>query len=351
MYKLEIFDHQMEFVSACYTDDAQTISLDYLAYDPFQVQTQDVTAKKGYFCHITDAEGNLIADCIISDVQPEKTLQTISLRPLPALFDADVFYSAVSDAITWIGQTLTEQYVTASDTLQRRPLVITTTPGSRNFPLTGYNLNPTMNILSVICNAFSTWDVVTDCRLDLEHKKILVNIYEQTAAQTIECDLENIIDAQVTLGDSYGSTNKLTIKKTVQSGTPSGTTSVTYYRHNNGNIDTSNTDRIVPVFFGVDVLAADNKTDADWLAEAATMAKEKLNPAAYDNEVILQVWEDDKIINPRQMAIGTAVTLHLRGSAYYSILTGVSVEGSIYTLTFGAIRTELTKKLTIQKRQ
>ena len=351
MYKIEIFDTNMDYVSACYTDDSQAISLDYLAFDPFQLTIQLVDAKKGYFAHITDDEGNLIGDCIISDVKPQKSLQNVSLRPIQAIFDREVFYSPVSDAITWIASNLDDVYVSTSDTLQRLPLNITYTQGSRFFPLTGYNLNPTINILSVITNAFATWDVVTNAWMDLVNKQIRVDIFEQTATQTIECDLENIVSSEVTLGDSYGSTNKLTIKKTVAEGTPSGTTEITYYLHTDGAIDTTDDDRITPVFFDAETLEqTDEMTDADWIAETEVMAKETLTPAQYDNEVVLMVWGDDKIINPRDIELGTITTLYIKGETYYSILTGVSVEGGMFTLTFGAVRTELTKKLSIEKR-
>lgn len=350
MYRIEIFDQSMDYVSACYTDDAQTISLDYLAFDPFQINIQNVAVKKGYFCHITK-DNVTVADCIVSDVKPGKELQEISLRPLQALFDAEVFYNAVTDAITWIGNNLTAQYINSTDTYQLRPLVITTTPGSRAFPLTGYNLNPTMNILSVITNAFRTWGVVTEASLDLVNKQILVNVYEQTATKTIECDLENVISSEVTLGDSYGSTNKLIVKKTVAEGSPTGTTEITYYRHTDGSISTTDTDRIVPVFWDVETLEqTEDMTDADWITKTETMAKETLAPAKYDNEVVISVWEDDKIVNPKDIALGTITTLYIKGTAYYSILTGETIEGNVYTLTFGAVRTELTKKLAIQSR-
>lgn len=350
MYRIEIFDQSMDYVSACYTDDAQTISLDYLAFDPFQINIQNVAVKKGYFCHITK-DNVTVADCIVSDVKPGKELQEISLRPLQALFDAEVFYNAVADAITWIGNNLTAQYINSTDTYQLRPLVITTTPGSRAFPLTGYNLNPTMNILSVITNAFRTWGVVTEASLDLVNKQILVNVYEQTATKTIECDLENVISSEVTLGDSYGSTNKLIVKKTVAEGSPTGTTEITYYRHTDGSISTTDTDRLVPVFWDVEILEqTEDMTDADWIAETETMAKETLTPAKYDNEVVIAVWEDDKIVNPKDIALGTITTLYIKGTTYYSILTGETIEGNVYTLTFGAVRTELTKKLAIQSR-
>lgn len=350
MYRIEIFDQSMNFVSACYTDDAQTISLDYLAFDPFQITIQPIEAQKGYFCHITK-ENETVADCIISDVKPGKETQQISLRPLQALFDADVYYTPVSDAITWIAQMLNDLYVTTSDVAQRRPLNVSYTPGGRLFPLTGYNFGATINVLSVITTAFRTWGVVTEASLDLVNKEIIINIFEQTATKVIECDLENVISSEVTLGDSYGSTNKLIIKKTVAEGTPSGTTEITYYRHNDGTIDTTDSDRIVPVFWQVTTLEqTEDMTDAQWITETATMAQEALTPAKYDNEVVISVWEDDMIVRPKEIALGTITELHIKGTEYYSILTGEEIEGNVYTLTFGAVRTELTKKLSIQGR-
>ena len=353
MYRIEVFDPSMNYVSVCYADDDQTISLDYLAYDPFQVSLQIIDIKKGYLCHITDDDDNFVADCVVSDVKPDKARQEISLRPLQALFDTEVFYSPITDAITWIANTLTEYYVNTSDALQKMPLRVTYTPGSRNFPLTGgYNYNSTTNILSVIASAFSTWDVVTDIKLDLNNKQIVVNVFEQTETQTVECDLENVISAQITFGDSYGSTNKLTIHKTVPDGnTITGIESITYYLHTDGTINTTDEDRVSPVFFGVGYLEQkEDMTEEEWIAETETIAKEKLTPASFDNEVVMEVWADDKIVNPKQMALGTNTTLYIKGIPYYSILTGITINGAVYTLTFGAVRTELTKKLSIERR-
>lgn len=348
MYKVEIFDQSMNFVSVCFTEES-TIELDYLAFTPFQLKANIKEAKKGFYAHITE-DDKTVADCVISDVKPDDKMQTLSLRPLQAIFDVDVFFNAVTDAITWIATNLDAQFVTNADTLQRRPLHITSTAAGQNLPLTGYNLHPTMNILSVICNAFATWNVVTECSLDLPNKQIDVNIYQQSATKTIECDLENIIEKEVTLGDSYGSTNKLTIKKTLPDGTDPGVT-VTYYLHPDGTISTTNNNRVTPVFWSVEVLEQTAEmTDADWNSQALTKAKEALTPAAYDNEVIISVFEDDKLIHPKTIKLGTITTLFLDGQTYKSILTGRKITNNVYTLTFGVVRTELTKKLSIQNR-
>lgn len=347
MYRLEIFDQNMDYVSVCFTEN-MAIELDYLAYTPFQVEVNSKEAKKGFYVHITE-DDKVLADAVISDVKPDDKLQVLSLRPLQAIFDVDVFYTPVSDAITWIADNLDAQFISNADTLQLLPLNITATVGS-SYPLMGYNFNKTINILSVICTAFTTYGVVTECSLDLVNKAINVNIFHQTATQVIECDLENIVEKEITLGDSYGSTNKYTIKKTLADGTDPNV-SVTYYLHNDGTIDTTDSNRIVPVFFAVDTLEqTSNMTDADWLDAAETKAKEVLSPAEFDNEVIVTVHEDDKIVRPKDIQLGTVTSLMIGGNEYSSILSGVRIEAGLYTLTFGNVRTELTKKLTMAKR-
>lgn len=335
----------MNYASACYTDDAQTIALDYLVFDQFSIQTQIIDVQKGYFVHIT-RDNALVADGIVASVQPNKETQEISIRPLQALFDVEVYYNAVSDAITWLATNIDDALVNNTDASQNRPVNVTYTPGGQNFPLTGYNFNATTNILSVIATAFKTWNVVTECSINMSTKKIDVNIYQQNATKTIECDLDNIFNLDVSLGDSYGSANKYTVKKT---GVISGTTEITYYLHPDGSIDTTNSDRITPVFWKLDTLEADaNTVDNDWINETATMAKEAMAPTANDNEVIFSVGEDDQIVKPLNVALGTKTTIILHGNSYSSIYTGYSRNGSIVTMTFGGLRRELTKQLSMQ---
>lgn len=150
MFRLDVFNNSFEYVSAVMIDDHQSIDMDYLTYSPYTVRCKEIEAQKGFFTHITDEDNNTIADGIIADIKPEQKTQTITIRPLNALFDADVFYSPVSDAISWLASNIQQAFMTNSDTYQNRPINLTYTVASEQLPLTGFNLHETINILSVM---------------------------------------------------------------------------------------------------------------------------------------------------------------------------------------------------------
>lgn len=354
MFRLDVFNNSFEYVSAVMIDDHQSIDLDYLTYSPYTVRCKEIEAQKGFFTHITDEDNNTIADGIIADIKPEQKTQTITIRPLNALFDAAVFYTPVSDAISWLASNIQQAFMTNSDTYQNRPINLTYTVASEQLPLTGFNLHETINILSVMISALKTYGVVVESTLDLVNKRIRVNIFRQEATKTILADLENLISSQVTIGDPFGSTNKATLRK-IQVNDDESTTILgdfNFYLHPDGSIDQSNTNRIQPVFWEMETLQLeDDMTDAQWLAAATARAKEILEPAKFDNEIILRYQQADKLVYPLELPIGAQCEIHLKGEIYASLLTGKALEGKTVTLYFGVVRTDLTKQLSIKNRE
>lgn len=529
MYKVEIFSDKMEFVSVAFANESQTIDLDYLSYNPYSIQTGLVDCKKGYFVHITSVEDNrYVADGIISDVQPDKYTQKISIRPLQALFDADIFSTKITDCVTWIKDAITSIFITNADSLQNRPIKLTYTKPSDDLPLTesfDEKQDDTFNILSVISAALKHYNVVTACYLDMKNMRIRVRIYQNKETKTIEGDLENVINSSATLGDSYGSINKVVVRRfmnlgsgylrcdtpeaslaktvdvgeefaldtngyytiqfsekvkanskidfidesksgecTTAEGTlektvtiqgydpsdgylwvvfkspvptgstlkvnnktaypiykdgapiPSGTIPVdypaylafdgshyiyaktdvpiyvngravhddeippekiclfqfngtqlgfvkaypedteeslligylSYFRGIDGkigtNIKTSN--RIVPVFVRhISIEQPSELSYANWKKEALLQSAEILTPEQYDQEIQLTYHINDKIVHPLDMSIGTVTTIYYKGELYTSIYTEKKLNGNLITLIFGAVRTDLTKKL------
>lgn len=350
MYNLEVFTDQFEYVDFDFIDERQPLDMDYLAYNAYTVTTKMMDAKKGYFVRITRDNAH-VASGYIADVQPGKTTQEISIKPLQSLFDVEVFYTPVSDCITWLATNIQAALMNNADTLQNRPITLTYTASADALPLTGFNLHKTVNILSVIISALKTYGVVCTMSLDVTNKRIVVDIAQQTATQTIEANLENVLQSSVTLGDSYGSTNKLIIRKTDKdSGENLGET--IFYLHNDGTINTTDTNRIYPVFWELETLdTEDDQTAAQWLEKATARAKEVLEPAKYDNEIVLMYDVDDQIVHPADAQIGTDTTIYLDGLTYASILTGKKIEGQKITLTYGVVRQDLTKKLAIRQRE
>lgn len=346
MYKLELFTEQMVFADAVEID-TPTIDLDYLTFNAFSVTAPTVTCQKGYFAHLTNGN-TLVADCIVSDVQKDIGTVAISMRPLQALFDVDVFASPIPDAASWLLDQIEAQFVSNADTLQNRPVTVASTVRSA-YPLT-VGEDETLNIVDIMAQAMTTYGIYVDACLDMRNMKVVVQIIPPVVQRTFEADLDNVLSKTVTLGDSYGSANKMIIRKKVED---SETGEVTYpsetvfYLHPDGTIDTSDTNRITPVFWKLANLA-DSET---WDQDALDQAVENLTPEQYDNEITLQYRAGDALVNPESAQIGTPAVIYTGGLAYTSILTGRTIGAGTVTLTFGAVRVALTKKLILQRRQ
>lgn len=346
MYKLELFTEQMVNAGAAIID-APTIDLDYLTFDAFSVTSPTVPCKKGYFAHITNGK-QLVADCIVSDVQPNKGTVEISMRPLQALFDVDVFASAITDVGSWLEQQITEQFVSNADTLQNRPVTVSSTVRTA-YPLTESD-SETLNLVDIMGQALTTYGIYVNAYLDVKNMQIVVQILPPSVPVTLEANLENVLDKTVTLGDSYGSTNKMVIRKQVtdqESGAVSYPSQVIYYLHTDGTVDTTDSNRITPVFWALANLA-DSET---WDQDAQDKAVETLTPEQYDNEIVLQYRAGDSLVQPESIQIGTTATIYVDGTAYTSILTGRKIEPGTVTLTFGSVRVALTKQLILQRRK
>lgn len=354
MYKVEIFTDQFVFASVAMVDSSSvTIEQDFLAYDSFTITTPVIACEKGYFIHITTDDNTYIADGVVGDVQPEEKMQSITIRPLNTLFDAEVFYTPITDCISWLATNINSTFMSNADTVQNRPIHLTYTQAGDDLPLTGYNLHETTNLLSVMISALKTYGVVVKSRLDLTYSRLDIEIFQQSATKTLEASLANVLEKSVTIGDSYGSTNKAVIRKIkVVDNVTTVISSTSFYLHTDGTISTTNSDRIVPVFYAIENLEqTDDMSNQDWTDQATSRAKEILEPAKYDNEIVLQYDSDDLLATPMALEIGTLTTIYLDGESYASILTGKRIEAGKVTLIFGVTRTELTKQMNMNRRE
>lgn len=350
MYKIEIFDEQVKFAAACALDDSCTIDEDYLAMTPYQLVIPTRPAQKGWYTHITDNAGHHF-DGIIADVQPDqKETTTLSIRPLQALFDAEVFVAPgeIVDAGAWIESKIREWYIDNPDALQNRPVsLVPQRPRMANPIITD---GPTVGLLSVMAQALTNYGILVKCELNPNAKAIDVWIYQETSAMVLEADLANVLSRAVTLGDSYGGANKAIIRQT-QTDPDTGVMTVmgqkSYYLHPDGQVDSLDRERILPVFWHLE----DVETSEQWEQAAAQAAKAALQPQAYDNEIELEYRTNDQIARPLERAIGSRAEIYLGGVRYNSILTGRAVSDGTVRLTFGAVRVELTKKLTMERRR
>lgn len=345
MFRVEVFDRSLENVGAAATWEQPT-SVDYLTMEGFTLDVpSSIGAQKGFYARVVDGDGES-KDFVVSDVQVEHDMNRVTLRPLQAIFDFDVWTTEVTDVSLWIAQQITEQLVSNDDEMQDIPIAVTAQASGETIQLDG----TTTNLLDAICSALEAFGIVVKCHLDFGQGLIITEIGTIPGEIYIDADQKNIIDRSIVLGDSYGGANKTiiqqyTVDKESKEETVVGTTS--FYLHPDGTVDDVDENRIVPVFWTLERLKDEQKEEEPWYEKALALARERLAPAAFDNEITLVYAKADRLIEPAAMRIGQKANIKVDGVWYPSILTSVSDGSGTITLTFGAIRVSLTKKLSV----
>lgn len=346
MCKIEFFDDSFNLLSY-HMVDVQSIGTDYLTFEPSQIAIYgESKACRGCFVRLSGVSS---FEGIVSDVQPTDAGETVSVRPLQALFDFDVFTSECTDTAQFIFDAVNSNIVNNADTLQNRPIQLINSAPAAERPME--NNNAKVNLLTVLTSALTVYQIAVDCKLDLSAggKKIVAEIKQITDTQTVEADKKNVLQKKITLGDSYGSTNKIIVRKThkdKETGIVSVIDTVPFFLHSDGSVSAEDRDRITPVFFALESI----EECADWDSKALIKATEKLTPQKFDNEIVLTYRRGDSLIRPQAIKLGTPVTVWYGKKPYSSILTGRTLQKDTITLTFGCVRVALTKKLIMERR-
>lgn len=332
MYRIEFFSQQIEFIGGSPLIGDVDIVQDHMTFEAFSVMIpKSVGQKKGDLCRITSTQH--IMDGIVSDVQPEAGAVTVSVRPLQALFDQDFFWTgAQADAASWMAQTLRALYIDNEDTAALLPLTITksVTGGYVDFD------GDTVNVLDYIAELLLQQTIAVDCRMDTAGKSIDVTILRRGTGVTIQADLENVLEREITIGDKYGAANAAVVADK-----DTGETIGMWFLHPDGSIDKTDEDRITPVKYATLYATSD---------DAAEKAEQALRREESDIEIVLTYRKGDMIVQPLTLLQGTRASIYVGGTVYRAVLTGRELIGETVRLTFGAIRTELTKKLIIEGR-
>ena len=346
MFKAEFFDHSFAFVDRHPVPRGTQLQQDYLTVEPAVITVPGRTkVAKGNYVHIT---GNAEFDGVVSDVQPAEHTTAISIRPLQALFDVEVFTEDFTDVAQFLHWAITATLVENTDLLQNIPLVITNSVNKADRPVSITETK--VNLINMMAAALTTYRIAVDCKLDMKNKLISADIRQVSAARTLEADLHNVLSRDITIGDGYGNYNKALIKKIIrdeETGTVILSDAVPFFLHTDGNVSTEDTDRITPVFQTVEML----DDCEDWDAVALNRASELLAGTKYNNEIILEYRLNDRLIFPMSMEIGTAVTIYHDNKKYRSVLTGRILCDNTVSLIFGAVRVDLTKKIILDRRK
>lgn len=341
--KVEIYDRDFAYKSHASIDYPST-SFDYLALEKSSVEIPIIDVDQGDFVHITDMMGNIVYQGIAASPERSKGTITLGVKPLLSLFDITVSFDRTdlsSNSLeTFLRNIIAARYVYNADTLERVNMNVTTTSHTLNVAL---NLKDNVHSLwDIATSSLTGYGVLISAVLDPQNGVINVTIGTSgTATKTLESDLSNCIEPTFTIGDDYGALNKIfLIDKTNESNV------VTYYLHTDGTIDVVNIDRITPVFATVEYI----ETSSDFATEAHARAIEALTPQTYDNCITATFRHDDKLVAVDDFVIGQITEIRHDGAAYTSILTAYDDSEVTKKLTFGYVRTDLTKKLKIQRR-
>jgi hypothetical protein len=94
-----------------------------------------------------------------------------------------------------------------------------------------------------------------------------------------------------------------------------------------------------------EVQAVEVEEGSTFAQAAASAAASVFGEVTYNNLIEIKCLYDDELISPKDLEIGSVVTVIHEGQAYTSILTGYQLEDNEINLIFGSIRADLTKLL------
>lgn len=344
LYNVEIFKPDFTYRSSFQTADI-SYEYDYLSLTNNKIKLLKIQAERGDYIRISNGNKHICG--IVDGVTDSVTYITIEYKNILAVFDVNVYEdistvtepdNAIED---WIAHIIDKTYISNSDVLQNisgmEIRITTNTTGIKRLGLEG-NIN---NLYEIIQSALIKHGVIIDIDIDVQKQKILVRIGKNKESEKyIEADLPNVLEKEFNVKKSAESLNKLIVINENDE-----TEQISYYLLKDGTIltDSGAANRICPVIFDTKFVSVGN--DETFSDASYQEALDKLTPEEYDNLIELTVEADDSLINPDDMSIGQkAVILH-NGVEYHTILTGIERRQKRIKLIFGAVRTELTKKL------
>lgn len=349
-YNVEVFTRNWDFVGN------RLISLhenkeDYLSPEVNAVTVAELDGVEvGGFLRVWCEDYNCQGIIIGTDKGDVQGTTKITYKPYiglltePVLFDCTKQESGYS-LEQYLADVITEKFITNADTSQRiagLSVEVETSTTDWTLGITPIGEESTKAILqnfyiSVIAAALQKYQIRIASETDYQAHTIKLKIGRNTAPEkVIEADLKNVIKKNIVIQQTSNSKNKLT----VYNQSDDFTTSVVYFLHPNGTYNTTDADRITPVFEDIkSVKLKEGETLAD---KAAQTAANVFNSIKYNNLIEIEVSNKDELVKPWTLQIGQTVRVLHDGKEYTSILTGRRYQRTT-TLVFGTIRQDLTK--------
>ena len=323
--------YRVEFFESFISDTTSTRKLKYVFHDfindlpidddyiAIQTTTIEIKptdkVKNGHFIRILRDNDDYFFGYVV-DAEPGTYTTKISFKPFLAVFDTDILFnvlcqyrSAENPGIT-LEETL-QGYIDAyfasnSDYRQCYPMTITIpAAGSRtvmwNMGITSDEEGSSYAVVglyqTLIVRAMKEYGVAIEVTPNFSTGVIALSIGKVSGTFHIDAGLDNV--------------TVKTFKVNDRPVTPDGTY---------------------------------EDPDDDFMYAALATAYDELSGLEFDNLIELECAPNDRLISPTTIKNGQKVTIHYKGEAYTSILTGKSVSFEVITLMFGSERITYTKK-------
>lgn len=349
-YRIEIFDRSLNFICFAETSEPE-IALDKLVQTNSTVECfGTINCSKGQYAQVK-VDGSVEYQGIISDIEYDGNMTTLTLEQMDALLDtrvfADVSLLGSQTIETWMGNLLTS-YFNGSDSFQNLTgftiVSNSSTDGSYTTSDDGaYNLYDLQN------HFFKVYGSILTISFDASTKKIYFTF---TAVDTSTVTKLNV---RVTDVQSFAIENSVTeehVNKMIVRNTENPNQSATYYWHPSdfsGTVDTDgSTNRELPVRQEcMEITLEEGQVFSD---AAYNEAYQAMYNSRYDDLIILTFKADSKLMTVGNL--GDLYDLVDGDNHYMTMLTGIRVLNMYYVeMTFGYVRKRLTQIIRMDRRK
>ena len=336
-YRAEFFDRQLNYKFFSVVEQPE-IKMDYLTLDKTSLTVPSVIEiDRGWFCRIVRG-ANQVFQGIVASVSQSRSSTTITLSPMIALFDTQVYKDRTSynktDIEGWIAGILRENFSVhngVDGVVENIQGFTVTTNSSTNGVALSLDDNIHYFWSEIATKAIENGKVAIECSFDPMLKTVSATVKSFAAVSeiTLESDLPNVISRNFTMGDRLGGPNKAMI--------------INQDNESQQQFFFSS-DYAPPTVLNIERITV--KTGKTFAETASERASEILNTSEFNSLIELQYREDDMIVP--EIKIGQPCRILKSNLIYHSVLTGITLKGGIKTLIFGGVRVNLTQKLKLK---
>lgn len=358
-YRAEVYDNEFNFISYGAVS-AKDIRADYLTDETSTVTVPEIIdAEVGNYINVRE-DGSIYATGIVTNVAYDENKTTISFTDFMTLLNIDlqedtsVFESTAVEL--WYYNKLTDLF-SGDDTYQTLTGFTCTYTSETYISYTrtvelvdGQVPYETVNLYTLMQKLLKKYNLLFVWTVDFSAKTINLNIGELDTSDVwqLKLGLADTPDFTIDIHTIEGTYNKIKYYNVEDS-----TSTVTYYLHSDGTVDTdSTTDRITPVTYTEKTAQADTTVGSEKTFEQVALADAGSSMRNYDynHQIVVTFNASSKLVDVGE--IGQLYNLVTpEGVSYNTVLTGFEEVNSKYLkMVFGYVRTDLTTILKMQRR-